>query len=68
MANSEFSHAEIDKWTRVEPSRNEKSVTDNATVNHQIPRQKRDRVKMGPEFGSDHRLLVIEKQLKIISN
>lgn len=60
IANTMFPHKNIHRYTREEPTRNEKSVIDYIIIRrNQLLRCRDARVKRGPEIGSDHYLLVL---------
>ncbi|KAI5692853.1 hypothetical protein M8J75_002370 [Diaphorina citri] len=61
IVNTKFKHKDVHKFTRSEPSRNEKSIIDYAIIKSANMKYVRDcRVKRGPEIGSDHHLVVLE--------
>jgi endonuclease/exonuclease/phosphatase family metal-dependent hydrolase len=65
IANTKFKHKEIQLYTREEPSRNERSTIDYIIVTRNTMKKVRDaRVKRGPEIGSDHYLLILEKVIE----
>uniref|UniRef100_A0A146KQ35 RNA-directed DNA polymerase from mobile element jockey n=1 Tax=Lygus hesperus TaxID=30085 RepID=A0A146KQ35_LYGHE len=59
ITNTKFPHRDIHKFTRVEPSRNERSIIDYIMVKKsEFPRIRDARVMRGAEIGSDHRMVV----------
>lgn len=65
IANTMFPHKNIDLWTRNEPARNEKSITDYIRIKQEMLRYVRDvKVKRGLVIGSDHHLFMMVKAIK----
>ena len=61
IANSKFKHKDIHKYTRAEPSKNERSIIDYFLVSKDKWNYIKDvKVKRQAEIGSDHYLLNME--------
>lgn len=64
VMNSMFEHKDIHKYTRVAPSKNEKSIIDYFIISRTYRREVRDvRVRRGPEINSDHYMVVAKTQI-----
>jgi hypothetical protein len=61
ITNSKFKHKDINKFIRIAPFWNEKSITDYFIMKKENFRTLKDvKVKRGVEIGSDHHLLIMQ--------
>lgn len=61
IANTFYTHKDIHKFTREQPSRNEKSIIDYFLINKTNQHLVKDvRVHRGPEINSDHYLVILK--------